>query len=180
MLVDSNNVPMVDLTYDDNLPWPVAADAGKSLIYSGGNPSQATSWRASLDPGGSGVMSFAAFQFRYFPAGGTNAAAAADPDGDGLNNFAEYAMGTDPHRSGARDAAPLGIISTHPLRLHAQRRTGLVNISWTVESGDSLQSWQATGVTFQTAPLTNDLEMMEWEFPAAAAPVFHRLKIGTP
>ena len=89
-------------------------------------------------------------------------------------------MGTDPHRSGAREAAPLGIVSTNPLRLKAQRRAGLVNTTWTVESGDSLQNWQATGVTFQAALLTNDLETMEWEFTAAVAPVFYRLKIGAP
>ena len=179
-LVDPGSLAIADLTYDDNLPWPLDADAGKSLIYTGGIPSQGSSWRASLDAGGSGVTSFAAFQSRYFPAGGTPAAATSDPDGDGLNNFAEYAMGTDPRWSGVIEAAPLVLVSTNPLRLKAQRRTGLANAAWVLESATSLQTWQATEITPQVVSLTNDLETLEWQCPATAAPVFYRLKIVTP
>jgi hypothetical protein len=77
-------------------------------------------------------------------------------------------------------ASPPGIASTNALWLNAQRRAGLVNITWTVELGNSLQHWQATGLTFQAALLTNALETMVWGFAAAVAPVFCRLKIGDP
>lgn len=67
-------------------------------------------------------------------------------------------------------ASPPGIVFTNPLRLDAQRRAGLVNTTWTVELGNSPPHWQATGLTFPAALLTNDLETMEWGFTAAVAP----------
>ena len=89
-------------------------------------------------------------------------------------------MGTDPRWSGVIEAAPLVLVSTNPLRLKAQRRTGLANAAWVLESATSLQTWQATEITPQVVSLTNDLETLEWQCPATAAPVFYRLKIVTP
>jgi hypothetical protein len=95
-----------------------------------------------------------------------------------------FACGKDGSVSGSPrhtpSASPPGIASTNALWLNAQRRAGLVNITWTVELGNSLQHWQATGLTFQAALLTNALETMVWGFAAAVAPVFCRLKIGDP
>ena len=180
VLVDANSLAIADLTYDDAAPWPVDADAGKSLIYTGGNPANSFNWRASLDIGGSGVTSFVSFQKRYYPAGGADAAANADPDGDGLSNFAEYAMGTHPGRSGIIGAAPLTIVSATPLRLRVQRRMSLPNATWGLEAGGSLTSWQTLDINPVIAPLTPDLETLTWEPPAAAPPLFFRVKVAIP
>ncbi len=178
VLVDAGSLALANLTYDDVAPWPPGADAGKSLLFTGGDPASPFSWRASLDAGGSGVTSFAAFQSRYYPAGGAPAAAGSDPDGDGLANFAEYAMGTDPRSSGTVDTAPLTIISTHPLRLRTQRRTGLSGISWVLETASALTAWQATSTIPVPAALTPDLETLTWEPPALPAPAFYRIKVS--
>jgi hypothetical protein len=178
VLVDRDSLVIADITYDNALPWPVEADAGKSLILTGGDPSQPGSWRASLDEGGSGVTSFASFQARYFPGGGSPALAAADPDGDGLNNFAEFAMGTDPRKAGNVDTAPLEIIASNPLTLRARRRTGLTQTSWTLEAAGPLQGWQDTGSPPAVTSLSPDLEELQWILPVPAGPQFFRLKVA--
>ena len=180
VLVNPASSVIAELTYDDAAPWPAGADQGKSLLYTAGSPANSSSWRASLDAGGSGVTSLATFQGRYFPAGGSGAAATADPDGDGLANFAEYAMGTDPRRSATVDPAPLAIISTTPLRLRSQRRMGSVNTSWVLETASALSGWQSVAINPVITPLTPELESMDWEPPTAPAPAFFRVRLAAP
>ena len=180
VLVDAASIAIADLTYDDAAPWPTGADSGKSLLYTGGHAGNGFNWRASLDAGGSGVTSFTAFQFRYFPAGGAAAAAAADPDADGLTNFAEYAMGTDPRRAGPVDVSPLAIVSASPLRLRIQRRSGLVNTSFVLESASNLAGWQPVIVVPVITSLTPELDAVDWLPLITPAPVFFRVRVSSP
>jgi hypothetical protein len=178
VLVDRDSLVIAEVAYDDAPPWPAAADGGKSLVLTSGHPSLPGSWRASLDEGGTGVISFAAFQTRYFPGGGSTAMATADPDGDGLNNFAEFAMGTDPRRAGTRDLAPLEIRASLPPTLRAWRRAGLTQTTWTLESAGSLQDWQGHGSAPTVTPVTPELEQMEWILPDSPQPRFYRLRVA--
>jgi len=55
-LNDSSGAPLIELTYDDNPPWPTSADGlGYSLVMANaaGDPNLASTWRASTLPNGS-------------------------------------------------------------------------------------------------------------------------------
>ena len=94
-----------DFSYDDNAPWPIAADGtGPSLevIDTEGDYNDPLNWRASAYSGGSPGF-----------------AAATDEDGDGLSNIRESALGTDPNLSdtdgdGTSDGAEI-VAGTNPL-----------------------------------------------------------------
>ena len=90
-LEDANNGTILEFTYDDQPPWPVAADqSGYSLVLIAPHthPDQALSenWRASLQSGGS-------------PGGADGALFPADPLGDANGNgepdLVDYALGND-------------------------------------------------------------------------------------
>lgn len=81
-----------DFPYDDDLPWPLAADgAGPSLVLIAPqtNPDHALAgnWRASMGAGGN-PGSDDAIHFTGTPG--------ADDDLDGWSNVVEYALGLDP------------------------------------------------------------------------------------
>jgi len=109
-LVAANSSVIRDFTFDDDPPWPTAADGnGPSLVLrnpmSNPNHASATNWMASAMPGGmpGGVAhpetySFWRNLFWSTPTSADNAIAGpdADPDGDGLNNLTEYIYGLNP------------------------------------------------------------------------------------
>ncbi|MDB4514433.1 lamin tail domain-containing protein, partial [Akkermansiaceae bacterium] len=94
-----------NFSYDDNAPWPLAADGtGPSLevIDTEGNYNDPLNWRASAYTGGSPGFS-----------------KATDQDGDGLSNIRENALGTNPNlfdtdADGSSDGAET-IAGTNPL-----------------------------------------------------------------
>lgn len=99
-----------DFTYDDDAPWPAAADGrGPSLVLlnPAGAPDHALpqNWIASARPGGLlnpaalPEMTFERWRSLFWnqaDAANPLSAEVADWDGDGLTNFAEYIQGTDP------------------------------------------------------------------------------------
>lgn len=76
VMVDAAGATILDFSYSDEAPWPVAADGGGlSLHYLGGLPSEADGWFAyAADPG----------------------IAPADLDGDGQSDTDEWLAGTNP------------------------------------------------------------------------------------
>ena len=53
-LSDGNDATILTFTYNDKAPWPTSADGGgPSLVYTGGDPSDSSSWRTSAATGGS-------------------------------------------------------------------------------------------------------------------------------
>jgi hypothetical protein len=88
-LEDGDNGTIQEFTYDDDLPWPAAADGlGYSLVLiapeRGPDPSLAANWRLSALPGGSPGTSDSV-PFPAEPLG--------DADGNGVSDLLDYALG---------------------------------------------------------------------------------------
>ena len=129
-----NGSILLDFKYNNNLPWPQAADtAGKSLVFrQSGDPSSPESWHASAVVGGTpgdgepheGNDSDADglpddWETTHFAS--LNQSFGEDPDRDGLPNLLEFALGSDPGDPASRNL-PHAAIST----------TGHLTLTWTV------------------------------------------------
>ncbi|MCH2064115.1 MAG: lamin tail domain-containing protein [Roseibacillus sp.] len=110
----SNLEPILDFTYNDQLPWPTAADgAGPSmvLVNPSGDPDhgEAANWTASRNPGGSpGTTESSGVDYASWAAtsnvqGGPN----DDDDHDTISNFMEFLHGSRP--DAASDAPGLQV-----------------------------------------------------------------------
>lgn len=171
VLNDRTGAVISDFIYGDEAPWPAAADAGFSLVYVSGDQTLPESWRASLDPGGSAVTSFARWQRRYFSAPELPAQnLTADTDLDGLNNLGEYAFATDPRVPGSREAATGTSVPGNPPGLAVRRRTGAPDLTWTFEVSSSLTggAWVVPGAPpVSTVNNGDGTETVTWQAPAA-------------
>ncbi|MDG2122781.1 MAG: CotH kinase family protein, partial [Verrucomicrobiales bacterium] len=116
-LADANGDTIHELTYNDQLPWPTAADgSGSSLVLvlppGGGVPEHGDprSWRPSVgvggSPGGEDGTNYVLWKAAEgIPSDGE------DRDGDGLGAVAEYALGSDPNQPDAHHL-PVGLVET--------------------------------------------------------------------
>lgn len=128
VLMDGSANVIHDFSYDDAVPWPLAADGtGPSLevISTSGDYNDGTNWRASGEFGGSpGRLG-----------------AGPDTDGDGTPDSLEALFGTDPASGGSLPAVTLSVNGV----------TGAVTLAWPsvagvayrVENSDNLASWTA-------------------------------------
>lgn len=178
-LVGRDGLPISSFTYTDDPPWPQAADEGRSLIYSGsGDPALGTSWQASLDPGGSGVSSFASWQSRYFPGGGAASDPISDADGDGVINFFEYTSGTDPLVADSNGA--LSIDSATPLTLSTRCRKVAPGIRWTLESSTTGSDWETISDAPTLQPLDANTVRRVWQLTPEGDRHLYRLQVTAP
>jgi len=89
-LEDAGNSTIKEFTYNDAPPWPIAADAGYSLVLidptSNPDPDIAANWRSSALPGGNPDGT----DIVTFPANPLG-----DDDGNGTADLVDYATGAD-------------------------------------------------------------------------------------
>ena len=151
-------------TYNDQLPWPTAADGGGFSLElieptTGPDHDVGGNWRASRGVHGTPAdlvspMDFATWQNWIFndeelanPAiSGPN----ADPDGDGWSNFAEFALGLAPEDSFDPPNLIRATTETEEgidyLAVEFEAWSGAVGVTTTLQVGPNLTSWSDTGV----------------------------------
>lgn len=143
VLSDSIGGIIRDFTYDDALPWPLAADGdGYSLVLvaPATNPDHAlaANWRASALPGGNpGTSDATTF------VGDPN----ADSDGDGLSAFLEHALGGSDSFAGVSGVT----ISVGPdgfARFSYPRSLSADDVLYFPEISGDLVTWNAADSTF--------------------------------
>jgi hypothetical protein len=139
------------ILFDDNCPWPGAADgSGYSLTFAGGNPAEAANWRTSLATGGT-------------PGGSDRTAFPGGAD------LAGYALG--PHSPSWRRAGSSLIIE--------QRRVpGSDDVTVTLEMSGDLANWPpAPAACAEEIRHADGAVIMRWTVPDAAR-MFIRLRLA--
>ena len=153
--------------YDDDAPWPEAADGGGFslvLVDPMSNPDHAdpANWRRSASPGGR--------------PGGTDAVRfAGDPDidrdGDGLSALVEHALGgSDEDASDAANAMTISVDAADQFALTFARNAGADDVAVTIETSTDLHSWRpATEATLAGLAQAPSGEVRElWLVPPPA------------
>jgi hypothetical protein len=86
---------------------------------------------------------YEAWKFLHFGANASNNSIAgdlADPDADRIPNLLEYALASDPNTPGTEGTVSGAIVATH-FQLHLRRNTSATNITYIVQAGNTLGSW---------------------------------------
>ena len=170
MLFRSTHYRFCRFTYDDDLPWPDAADgAGYSLVLidPASNPDHAvaSNWRSSTAPAGN-------------PGASDAAPFSGDPDGDengnGLSNFLEHALGSDsPTLEASADPNVAG-----GLLLTFQRNLAADDVSIELQTSPDLSTWTAAQSALASSQNLGDGTALEtWAIaPIDGERVFVRLR----
>lgn len=114
VLRQPGRLTLIDLTYNDQLPWPPEADGtGFSMIFTGSDQAEASSWSAHSEIGGRPGEPDAPLTGGYarWKAGFGITDDDRDDDGDGLSAFAEYATGGHPFVADQGTLFPGGVVT---------------------------------------------------------------------
>ena len=182
----ANGTAIFDLTYQDQAPWPAAADGGGPslvLINSLGltDPANPRHWRASLTPRGSPGQTDSPGFASWIGSGPPVASGPLDdPDHDGWPNLLEYAAATQPF-----DAASMPLLSLQPsvsgqvLAYRINPDAGAVALT-IEESASPAGPWQpARGLT-EVASAGADARQYETGPAKAATRRYFRLRVTLP
>jgi hypothetical protein len=170
-LEDGDNGTIQEFTYDDELPWPVAADTlGYSIVLiapeRAPDPSLAVNWRLSARPGGTPGGSDSV-PFPAQPAG--------DADGNGEADLLDYALGNNlglapiPAAFSLRPDSAVGAAAMHltyPISLGADRAQIEVLFS------NDLVTWVDGAPSLEAAsvePLGDGRAIVNWRLNASAS-----------
>ena len=100
LIKNSNTNDIVDLTYNDQIPWPTAADGtGPSLVLTGETANDPLNWKENAMNGGRPGYPDATVSSKFNEWKETNQITdnLGDNDADGLINLIEYAFNTNPN-----------------------------------------------------------------------------------
>jgi len=186
-LLAANASVIRDFSFDDDPPWPTAADGnGPSLVLRNpmANPNHgiATNWAASAMPGGmpGGTAhpepySFWRNLFWPTPTSADDAVAGpdADPDGDGLNNLAEYIYGLNPTVADAtpRVAAAVETVGPDPhLTVSLKLSAGASDVTVVPQFSSDLVNWSTDPSVLQLMQsVPGDDGRVTWKYYDTAA-----------
>jgi hypothetical protein len=187
---------VVDMTYDDNDPWPVGADGdGSSLILVepevAPNHSNPLSWVASARPGGTlgaALQPYSTWRSLFWDpvdAGQPDTAPAADWDHDGMSNVFEYAMGANPRRADANPIKTKMVATASGQAVELEFRTQPSASGYAVigQFSTELQSWHAGAATSPPTPNADGTVTHRLQAPASLSTsgipprLFMRLKL---
>jgi hypothetical protein len=188
-LLDGNGATLWSFAYDDQSPWPLLNEGGRSIILTNAawqpapEPAMGANWRpgpaSGGDPGTAGSLPF-------------TLVADADDDGDGVPNLAEYAFGTNPADAGSSRALTVSADPPAPgfspvLRFDIPVGLNADGYRVDIQSSSNLSTWAAAaptpvnqGIRFGADGQASAL----WEMPAAPngpqVPRFFRVIITKP
>jgi hypothetical protein len=145
---------LIEFTYDNNLPWPLAAAGdGASLVLvdpsSGPDHNDPASWSASATPGGSpGLESVVSFTYANWAAANGVSNPGDDDDGDGLTNYEEFVRGSlpllfspNPGFSTQVKFLDVGGVIDSYLTISFSYNQAVQGVTTTVEGSEGLQGW---------------------------------------
>ncbi|MDB6072007.1 MAG: hypothetical protein JWL81_3178 [Verrucomicrobiales bacterium] len=200
---DADTLPdtILDFSYDDELPWPTAADGfGPSLNLTTPQTlpdhALATNWNASGPwagaPGGTvatpGWAQWVAWQFPYAATEPGTTGPNDDPDHDGVVNLLEFAHGLNPTQANAAAGFQLRVVQNGDgdrLVLSGVFPANLEGVRMTAEAGSNLSDWvEAVEIPTVPPPVSSPtpapgFTTRQWRDPAPLAtgtPRFMRLR----
>lgn len=143
----SGAIELINLTYNDQLPWPIQADGdGYSMIFTGNVQAQGSSWSAHASIGGGPGMADTALTSGYDDWKTANGITddLSDTDNDGLTAFAEYATGNDPNVANAASTITQGLVTIGPdgfLSITYQQGLNVTDVLFEVQESSDLENW---------------------------------------
>ena len=159
-----------NFTYDNNFPWPTAADNGGAslvLIAPQTNPdhSNPLNWRASTtpNPGSSDTATYELWRIAL-----SQPDPNADTDNDGLTAFMEYSLGGDP---GVPSLTTLPTLTRQPdgSALYTFTKPLAADDSgWEIQSGNDLTGWSPATATLLARSTDAGMETFTFIIPASA------------
>ena len=143
----SGAVEVINLIYNDQLPWPIEADGGgNSMIFTGDEPGAGSSWSPSAEIGGAPGSPDAALTFGYDQWKVANGITDdnSDTDSDGLTAFAEYATGNDPDLADASPITTRGLVTIDSegfLSITFQQGLNVDDVLFEIQRSVDLETW---------------------------------------
>jgi hypothetical protein len=173
--------PLRDFTYDNDVPWPTAADSrGASLVLIAPhtNPDHAhpLNWRASTapNPGSSDAESYAAWKTATGQAGDLG-----DTDHDGLTTLEEYALGGNPSAASPDPLPKLILQPDGQMLLRFSRPLARDDAGWQIETATDLRTWTPATLELRDRRVEAGNETFDFALPApstAAPPQLWRMR----
>jgi hypothetical protein len=147
VLMDASGIPIADLTWSHDNPWPASADGdGYSLILMCpelNDPTLPTSWRTSASPGGNPGSSDA-IKLEEWQASENVTDLFSDTDNDGLPALLEYAGGQNPDSPETKGLVSITLEDSgtrYPV-ISFHQRIGADNVSFSAEQSRDLLDWR--------------------------------------
>ena len=143
----SGAVEVINLTYNDQLPWPTLSDGnGYSMIYTGADQTNGASWEAHSVIGGAPGLPDTALVLAYEQWKLDNGITDdnSDSDGDSLTAFAEYATGNNPNVANPSPVFTQGFVSFEGdqyLSVTYQQGLDVADVIFEIQESTGLETW---------------------------------------